>query len=83
MIQNLLFGVVYLLILDFLGESQSQEKIAIRMNHFTIQFRSKNTTHFTNLNSLSIQQKIYSRSKVKNLTHFTNLSENLSPPLCY
>ena len=41
MIQNLLFGVVYLLILDFLGESQSQEKIAIRMNLLQYSFAPK------------------------------------------
>ena len=67
MIQNLLFGVVFPLLLDFLVEFQSQEKLAIRTTHFAIQFRFKNTTHLTNLNSLSIQQKKYSRSKVKNL----------------
>ena len=83
MIQNLLFGVVFPLLLDFLVESQSQEKLAIRTTHFTIQFRCKNTTHLTNLNSLSIQQKKYSRIKVKNFTHFINLPENLSPSLRY
>ena len=42
---------VYLLNSDFLVESQSQQKLAISITYFTIQFYSKNTTHFTNINS--------------------------------
>ena len=36
MIQNLLFGVVYLLISDFLVDSQSQQKLATKIFHITI-----------------------------------------------
>ena len=36
-------------------KSQSQQKIAKKITHFTIRFRSKNLTHFTNLNSLDIE----------------------------
>ena len=35
-------------------KSQSQQKLAKKITHFTIQFRSKSVTHFTNLNSLDI-----------------------------
>ena len=33
-------------------KSQSQQKLAEKITHFTIRFRSTNLTHFTNLNSL-------------------------------
>ena len=36
MIQNLLFGVVYLLISDFLVDSQSQQKLTTKIFHITI-----------------------------------------------
>ena len=69
MVQKLLFGVgfenlpenlklidkhAYLIISDFRVESQSQEKLATNITYFTIQFWSKNVTHFTNINSLNI-----------------------------
>ena len=41
MIQNFLFGVVCLLTSDYLAESQSQQKLATKITHFTIQFHSK------------------------------------------
>ena len=36
-------------------KSQSQQKLAKKVAHLTIQFRSKNVTHFTNLNSLNME----------------------------
>ena len=42
MIQNILIGVVYLLISDGLIESQSQQKLATNITHSTIQLCSKN-----------------------------------------
>ena len=39
-------------------KSQSQQNLAKKITHFTIQFRSKNLTHLTNLNSLDIENKI-------------------------
>ena len=36
-------------------ESQSQQKLAKKITHFTIHFRSNNLTHFTNLNSFDIE----------------------------
>ena len=51
-------------------KSQSQRKLATTITHFTIQFRSKNLTYFTNLNSLDIE----------NNTFFINLPENMFLP---
>ena len=39
-------------------KSQSQQKLAKKITHFTIQFRSKCLTHFTNLNSLDIENNM-------------------------
>ena len=39
-------------------KSQSQQKLAKKITHFTIQFRSKNLNHFTNLNLLDIENNI-------------------------
>ena len=39
-------------------KSQSQQKLAKKITHFTIQFRSKNLIHFTNLNSLDIENNM-------------------------
>ena len=50
-----MFGV-YLLISDFLA--QSQQTLAKKITQLTIQFRLKNLTHFTNLNSLNIAKSI-------------------------
>ena len=41
MIQNVLLGVVNLLILDFLVDSQRQQKLATKITHFTIQVLRK------------------------------------------
>ena len=53
-------------------KSQSQQKLAKKITHFTIQFCSKNFTHFANLNSLKM---ICSLSTAKNLSDFTNLEQ--------
>ena len=39
-------------------KSQSQQKLAKKITHFTIQFRSKNLTHFTNLNSVDVENNM-------------------------
>ena len=39
-------------------KSQSQQKLAKKISHFTIQFRSKNLTHFMNLNSLDVENNM-------------------------
>ena len=46
-------------------KSQSQQKLAKKISHFTIQFRSKNLTHFKNLNSLDIENNILSQRSRK------------------
>ena len=39
-------------------KSQSQQNLAKKIIHFTIQLRSKNISHFTNLNSLDIENNM-------------------------
>ena len=39
-------------------KSQSQQKLAKKITHFTTQFYSKNLTHFANLNSLDIENNM-------------------------
>ena len=39
----------------FSRKSRSQQKLAKRITHFAMQFRSKNLTYFMNLNSLDIE----------------------------
>ena len=68
MIQNVLLGVVNLLILDFLVDSLSQQKLATKNTHFTIQVCSKNTDRFTKLNSLSIMKTILPKHSRKKFT---------------
>ena len=46
-------------------KSQSQQKLAKKITHFTIQFCSKNLSHFTNLNSLDIENNILSQHSQK------------------
>ena len=42
-------------------KSQSQQKLAQKITHFTRQFRSKNLNHFTNINPLKIIENILSQ----------------------
>ena len=39
-------------------KSQSQQKLLIKITYFAIQVRSKNLTHFTNFNSLDIENNM-------------------------
>ena len=39
-------------------KSQSQQKLAKKIKHFTIQCHGKNLTHVTNLNSLDIENNM-------------------------
>ena len=43
-------------------KSQSQQKLAKTIKHFTIQFHSKNITHFPNLNSLNIENNMLQKT---------------------
>ena len=78
MIQNLIFGILFLKILfraynvfkfvqtfqlrtsEFLFNFRfhSKQNLAKKITHFTIQSRSKILTHFTNLNSLDIENNM-------------------------
>ena len=40
------------------SKSQSQQKLVKKITDFTIQFRSKNLTHFTSLNPLDIENNM-------------------------
>ena len=48
----------FFLIWDFPGESLKANKNSKKITHFIIQFRSKNLTHFTNLNSLDTENNM-------------------------
>ena len=99
MIQNLIFGILFLKILfrtysfftyvpmDIIGvffyfrfssrKSQNQQKLAKKIAHFAIRFRSKHLTYFMNLNSLDIENKILPKHTAINLSHFTNFPANI------
>ena len=51
----------FFLISDFLVEILEANKTSEKITHFTIQFRSKNLTNFTNLNSLDIESNMLSQ----------------------
>ena len=55
-------------------KSQSQQKLAKKVTHFIIQFRSKNLTRFTNLNSRTICSRNASK---KTVSDFTSFPENI------
>ena len=46
-------------------KSQTQQKLAKAISHFTIQFCSKNFAHFTKLNSLNIVKNILPQQREK------------------
>ena len=69
-------NVIRVFFLDFRfssRKSQSQQKLAKKFTHFTIQFRSKD---LMNLSSLDIENNIFSCNTAKNLSHFTNFLAN-------
>ena len=51
----------FFLISDFLVEILEANKTSEKITHFTIQFRSKNLTNFTNLDSLDIESNMLSQ----------------------
>ena len=57
-------------------KSISQQKLAKNITHFAIQFRPKNLTHFTNLNSLDIEKSMLSQHS-QSLSHFINFRANI------
>ena len=57
-------------------KSESQQKLATMITHFTIPFRSKNLTYLMNLNSLNIKKNVLLQHSQKP-THFTNFPANM------
>ena len=57
-------------------KSQSQQKLAKKITHFTIQSRSNYLTHFMNLNSLEIE-KTCSCNRASNFSYFKNFLSTL------
>ena len=53
------------LISDFLAESLKANKTSEKITYFIIQFRSKNLTHFTYLNSLEIEKSMLPKHSQK------------------
>ena len=56
--------------------SKSQQKLAIKITHFTIYFFSKQLTHFTNLNSLDAENNMLPQHS-ENHFWFRNFPENM------
>ena len=57
--------------------SQSQQKLAKNITHFTIKFRTKNVTHFTNHSTHLTLKIICAYNTAKNLSDFTNFLANI------
>ena len=76
MISNVRFGILFraynffssVLLFNFRfssRKSQSQQKLAKKITHFRIQFRSKNLTNFMNLDSLEIENNMLPQCRQK------------------
>ena len=59
-------------------KSQRQSKLATKIIHFTIQFRSKNLTHFTNLSSFDIENNMPLKHSQKPFSLFNFSSKHAS-----
>ena len=94
MIQNLIFGIILLktflaysffILIHTCSSGHHKFFFDFRFSrrktfsYFAIQVCSKHLTHFTNLNSLEIENGMLACSwnTVKNLSHFTNFSGNM------
>ena len=62
----------------FSRKSQSQQRLVKKIIHFTIQFRSKNLTYFTNLNSLHIENNMLPRYYQKSFSFYKFSSKHIS-----
>ena len=76
MIQYLVFGILYLKFSS--RKSQSQQKLAKKITHFTIQFVSKNLTHFTSLNSLDIENNMHLQYSKTPFSSYKFFSKHIS-----
>ena len=69
MIQNLIFGIQIIFDFRFSGrKSQSQQKLAKKITHYTIHFHAKHLIHFTNLISLNIENDILAKQNQKSFS---------------
>ena len=59
-------------------KSQTQQKLAKKISHFTIQFRSKNVTDPTNLDSIGIENNMFSQYSQKSFWHYKFSSKDAS-----
>ena len=57
---------------------QSQQKLTKKITHFTIQFLSKNLTHFTNLNSLDTENNMHPKCSQKPSAFYKCFSKHVS-----
>ena len=57
---------------------QSQQNLPKKITHFTIQFRSKNLTHFTNLNSFEIENNMLPKHSQKTFSVYKFSSKHVS-----
>ena len=93
MIQNLIFVILIFeniisgiqtfysrlhLTKDIIRKSQSQQKLTTKITHFKIPFRSKNLTHFTNLNSIDIENNKLPKLNQKRFSLYTFCSKHIS-----
>ena len=66
----------------FSRESLSQQKLPKKVFHFTIQFRSKNLTHYMNLNSLDIENNMLLQHSQKPFWIYKKISSKHVSVLC-
>ena len=59
-------------------KSQRQQKLAKKIIHFRIQFHSKHLTHFTNLDSLDIENNMLPKHSQKPFSLYKFSSKNVS-----
>ena len=64
-------------------KSQSQLKPTKKITHFTIQFCSKNLTHFTNLNSFEIENNMLPEHSQKTLSVYKFSRKHVSGKCLY
>ena len=70
----------FFIISDFLAESlKARKKLPKKITHFAMQFRSKNLTHFMNLNSLDIENNMLPQHSKKSFgLHYKFSSKHVS-----
>ena len=59
-------------------KSQSQQKLLIKITYFVIQVRSKHLTHFTNFNSLDMENNMLPKHCQKSFSLYTFFGKHVS-----